>query len=102
MPGIVRNGDKHIGHASPCDPFHQTGYIAALNTSVYVNGQLAVVVGDTTACGDPAIAGSGTVFFNGIAVHRLGDGTAGHPADSCGENWFPNAAGEASTDVFVG
>lgn len=102
MPAVVRNGDKHIGHASPCDPFHQTAYVSGLNTSVYINGELAIVVGDTTACGDPAVSGSGTVFFNGIAVHRLGDATGGHGTDSCGEDWFPNAAGEASTSVFVG
>jgi uncharacterized Zn-binding protein involved in type VI secretion len=102
MPGIVRNGDKHIGHASPCDPFHQTPYVAGLNTSVYVNGKLGVVLGDSTACGDPATSGSSTVFFNGIAVHRLADSTGGHPADSCGENWFPNASGEASTNVIAG
>jgi uncharacterized Zn-binding protein involved in type VI secretion len=69
---------------------------------VYINGELAIVVGDTTACGDPAVAGSGTVFFNGIAVHRLGDATGGHGTDSCGKDWFPNAAGEASASVFVG
>jgi uncharacterized Zn-binding protein involved in type VI secretion len=102
MPAVVREGDTHIGHPSPCDPFHKTAYVAAGNTTVYVNGKLAIVKGDTTGCGDPAVGASGTVFFSGIAVHRLGDATGGHGTDSCGEDWFPNAAGTASGNVFAG
>ena len=101
MPGIVREQDTHIGHASPCDPFHQTQYVAALNTTVYVNDRLAIVKGDKTGCNDPAVGGSSSVFIGGIGVHMKGDATGGHPADSCGENWFPNASETASEDVFA-
>ena len=74
MPGIVRVGlDAHIGHASLTpNPFHQTKY-ASGSPDVYVNGAKAVRIGDTTGCGDPAIAGSPNVWVNGIKVHRLND-----------------------------
>ena len=96
--GISRHGvDTHIGHASPKpDPFHQTPYISSGQDSVYVNGQLAIVVGDKTACGDPAVEGSSKVFINNKAVHRIGDGTGGH------DPWVPNAAATGSNNVKAG
>ena len=61
MPGIVRLGDAHAGHASPTpSPFHQTSYASA-SGNVLVNGKGAVRVGDTTGCGDPAVGSSPNV-----------------------------------------
>jgi uncharacterized Zn-binding protein involved in type VI secretion len=95
MPGIVRQGDPHVGHASPTpSPFHQTTYVGC-SPDVYVNGKGAVRIGDATGCGDPAAAGSPDVYVNGIKVHRLGDGTGGHGS------WVPNASAGASGDVFA-
>ena len=95
MPAIVRQGDVHIGHASPTpSPFHQTPYPGG-SPNVFVNGKAVQRIGDSTACGDPAVAGSGTVFANGIAVHRVGDGTGGHGS------WVPNAAATGSPNVFA-
>ena len=97
MPGIVRKSvDSHIGHASPTpNPFHQTVY-ATGSDNVFVNDQKCTRIGDTTACGDPATAGSPTVFVNGIAVHRKGDATGGHGS------WVPNASASGSPNVFAG
>lgn len=96
MPGIVRVGlDSHIGHASPTpNPFHRTAY-ATGSPNVFVNGASAVRVGDSTACGDPAVGGSNNVYINGISVHRQGDATGGH------QSWIPNAAASGSTDVYA-
>ena len=59
MPGIVRVGtDKHVGHASPTpNPFHKTPYATGA-ANVFANGAKVVRVDDTTACTDPATAGS--------------------------------------------
>ncbi len=95
MPGIVRVGDLHVGHASPTpNPFHQTAYVGG-SPDVKINGRNVIRVGDTTACGDPAVGSSPNVKFNGILVHRLGDATGGHGS------WVPNAAATASSDVFA-
>ena len=52
MPGVVRIGDAHVGHASPTpSPFHQTSY-ATGSGNVFVNAKGAVRIGDTTGCGD--------------------------------------------------
>ena len=55
-----------------------------------------VRIGDATSCGDPATGGSGTVFVNGIGVHRQGDGTGGHGG------WVPNASASGSPNVNAG
>lgn len=96
MPAVVRtNADSHIGHASPSPgPFHKTAY-AVGSPNVFTNGEKTVRIGDTTYCGDPAVAGSPNVFVNGIPVHRLGDGTGGHAS------WVPNAAATGSPNVFA-
>lgn len=97
MPGIVREGDRHVGHASATpNPFHQTAYVSQLQSSVYVNGKLAIVKGDTTGCGDGAVGSSSVVFINGIGVHRKSDATSGHGS------WVPNSALDASGDVICG
>ena len=97
MPGVVRtNEDKHVGHASPTpNPFHQTNYVSG-SGDVYVNNEKVVRIGDNTSCGDPASAGSGTVFANRIAVHRKGDATGGHGS------WVPNASASGSPNVKAG
>lgn len=98
MPGIVRaNSDAHQGHSGTSNrtPYHKT-YYANGSANVFVNGQPAVLKGNTTACGDPATAGSTTVFINNKAVHRAGDATGGH-----GE-WRPNSASTGSPDVSAG
>ena len=95
MPGVVRVGDSHVGHASPTpNPFHQTSY-AVGSSNVFTNSAKTVRVGDTTGCGDPASAGSPDVFVNGIKVHRLGDATGGHGS------WVPNASASSSSNVFA-
>ena len=95
MPGVVRIGDAHVGHASPTpSPFHQTTY-ASGSGDVLVNGRGAVRIGDTTSCGDPAVGSSPDVFVNGILVHRLGDATGGHGS------WVPNASASSSSNVFA-
>lgn len=97
MPGIVRNGDPHVGHASPTpNPFHQTTYVGG-SGDVFVNGKNAIrgESTDSTGCGDPAVGKSPNVYVNGIGVHRLGDSTGGHGS------WVPNASAGASTDVFA-
>lgn len=100
MPGIVRaDVDSHVGHARPCDPpapFHQTPYRASGNTKVYVESKLAIVEGDMTACGDPAVGKSSKVFIMGKGVHRQGDATGSHDC------WVPNSAATGSSKVIAG
>ena len=95
MPEVTRVGlDKHTGHASPTPgAFHQTSY-ATGSPDVNVNAKV-VRIGDTTSCGDPAVAGSGTVFVNNIAIHRKGDATGGHAS------WVPNASNSGSPDECI-
>ena len=97
MPPETRVGqDSHVGHASPTpNPFHSTPY-ASGSPNVLTNGSLTVRIGDATACGDPATGGSGSVFVNGIPVHRQGDGTGGHGS------WVPNASASGSPNVIAG
>ena len=97
MAPVTRVGlDQHVGHASPTpNPFHQTAY-ATGSPDVFTNGAKTTRIGDTTSCGDPATAGSGTVFVNGIAIHRQGDATGGHGS------WVPNSSASGSSDVFAG
>jgi uncharacterized Zn-binding protein involved in type VI secretion len=95
MPGIVREDDKHVGHASGTpNPFHQTGYVATKQSSVYINDKLVILKGDKTACGDEAVGASPSVYINGTPVHRKFDSTSGHGS------WVPNSALEASEDVI--
>lgn len=96
MPGIVRQGDVHVGHASPTpNPKHTTPYVGG-STDVFINSKNAIRAGqDKTSCGDPAVAGSPNVFINGSPVHRRNDATGGHGS------WVANAAASASTDVFA-
>lgn len=96
MPEVVRvNADAHVGHASPSpNPFHQTSY-ATGSENVFTNNEKTVRIGDTTICGDPAVAGSANVFVNNIPIHRKGDATGGHGS------WVPNAAATGSPNVFA-
>jgi uncharacterized Zn-binding protein involved in type VI secretion len=102
MPAVLRETDLHIGHAAPCAPFHRTQYNATHNETVYIDGLLAIVYGDFTACGDPTVGKSSTVFVNDLGVHREGDSTAGHGTDPCGSDWVPNAGGPTSSSVYAG
>ncbi len=105
MSGIcVDQTDKNVGHASSCpNPFHQGTYRAGLNSTVYVNGKLAIVIGDGMAgCADIAVGGSSTVFISGIAVHRKGDATSGHDLGGCPGPFPANAAATGSATVFAG
>ena len=97
MPAVTRVGlDSHVGHASPTpNPFHKTAY-AEGSPDVNTNGAATVRIGDATSCGDPATGGSGTVFVNGIGVHRQGDGTVGHGS------WVPNESASGSPNVNAG
>ena len=95
MPGLVKVGDSHAGHASPTpSPRHKTTY-AEGSHNVNVNGSPAVRIGDKTGCGDPAADGSPNVYVNTIKVHRLNDPTGGHGS------WVPNSAATSSTNVFA-
>lgn len=96
MQEVCRNGvDSHIGHASPTpNPFHRTSYVAGLNSKVFAEGNLVIVKGDSTGCGDPAVGGSTKVFAMGIGVHRKGDSTGGHGS------WVPNSAATGSSKVL--
>lgn len=97
MPSIIREGDRHIGHASPTpNPFHSTPYQATHQGNVYVNGKLAIVKGDSTACGDAAVGSSSSVYINNILVHRTGDATSGH------QSWVPTIAADGSPNTIVG
>ena len=97
MPACVRSGlDVHAGHASPTpNPFHQTAYTGG-SPNVSINSAASIRVGDTTSCGDPAVAGSSTVRVNSIAIHRVGDATGGHGS------WVANAASTGSSNVNAG
>lgn len=98
MPEVTRvTLDKHVGHDCPSvpEPFHKFAYKTG-STDVLTNGQKTVRIGDTTECGDPATAGSSSVFVNGIAVHRKGDATGGH---GC---FVPNKSESGAADVIAG
>ena len=95
MPAITRLGsDSSAGHCFPPRPADSAG-----QGSVFVNGILGTVVGahyPVHCCGKPchdgsASAGSGTVFFEGKAVHRIGD------LISCGD-----VSASGSPNVFAG
>ena len=98
MPPVVRaNEDKHVGHASSTpNPFHRTPYKATTNSKVYVEGELGIVDGDKTGCGDPVDAFSDKVFFMGKGVHRKDDATGGHGS------WNGNSAASGSGKVSAG
>ena len=97
MPQVVRrNSDFHIGHASPTpNPFHKTPYTSTPQGKVYAQGDLVVVAGGSTSCGDGAVGKSGKVFVAGIGVHRVGDATSGHGS------WPANAADTGSPKVYA-
>ena len=97
MPACVRSGlAVHVGHASPTpNPFPQTPYTGA-SPNVSINSAASIRVGDTTSCGDPAVAGSSTVRVNSIAIRRVGDATGGHGS------WVANAASTGSSNVNAG
>ena len=97
MPACVRSGlDVHVGHARPTpNPFHQTAYTGG-SPNVSINSAASIRIGDTTSCGDPAVAGSSTVRVNSIAIHRVGDATGGHGS------WVANAASTGSSNVNAG
>jgi len=95
MPAVTRLGvDPSAGHCFPPRPADAAG-----QGSVFVNGILGTVVGahfPVHCCCKPchdgsAAAGSGTVFFGGKAVHRIGD------LISCGD-----VSASGSPNVFSG
>lgn len=98
MAFLTRTGiDSHIGHASPTpNPFHATSYTSAGQSHVQAHGGLAVVVGGSTGCGDPAVGGSSKVTIEGKPAHRIGDATGGHGS------WVPNASAGGTPKVNVG
>ena len=98
MPEVTRvTADKHVGHDCPEVPlpFHKFAYSTG-SIDVLTNGFPTVRIGDSTSCGDPAVAGSSTVFVNGIPVHRKDDATGGH---GC---WVPNKSESGAADVIAG
>jgi hypothetical protein len=97
MPGVVRqNVDSHQGHASGTpSPFHKTKYASAAQGKVYAEGNLVIVSGGKTACGDPTASVSGKVFAEGKGIHRQGDSTGGHGS------WVASKAETGSSKVFA-
>ena len=95
MPPISFPGALCTGHE--CYP--PRPLLAGVTSTVFVNGQPAALSGATMvphACGTSAHAGvvsggSGTVFFEGRPVARIGD------AVSCG-----SALAQGSPSVFAG
>jgi uncharacterized Zn-binding protein involved in type VI secretion len=95
MPAIVRaNADAHSGHSGYRVPYHKTYYTGG-SSNVFINGEPVILKGNTCLCGDPAVGASGSVFVNGVAVHRQGDATGGHG------NWIPCKAATGSPNVFA-
>jgi hypothetical protein len=97
--GIVRQGDSHIGHASPTpNPFHQTTYVSGQG-KVYADGILVIRKGDSTSCGDPAVGSASKCYAgepgNMKLIHRISDATGGHGS------WVPNAAATGSGKCFA-
>lgn len=94
--GDLGNGTCYE-HDSPTEFI--TTYISGAD-SVYINNQPATIIGTIgdADCGHSTIAvsGSGTVFIENMAVHRLGD--VGAILDGAGE--YVSLIG--SDDVFAG
>lgn len=92
---ITRQGDSHIGHASPTpNPFHKTTYNSGLSKT-YSDGKLIIVKGNTTGCGDPADGTASKCYAEGTLIHRKGDATGGHGS------WVPNASAEGSPKCYA-
>jgi len=102
MAGIARaNIDFAITHiplsgGAPHIAPSMTKYIPG-GAKVFVNGQAAIVLNDSTACGDTVIETSTKVFVGGKGVHRLGDKLTAHMG-----TYSPSICAQASTDVFAG
>jgi len=84
MPPQCRLGDKSqisaCAHGCPACPHPAVGPAIVGSPDVFVNKRPGIRVGDkgihAACCGTnswTASKGSGTVFFNSKAVHRLGD-----------------------------
>lgn len=95
MAAVTRNNiDPSAGHCYGPRPTDDAG-----QTTVFVNNQLAVVVGGhylTHSCGNSshdgnASSGSSSVFIANLSVHRIGDDI------SCGD-----VSASGSPNVFVG
>lgn len=92
---ITRDGDKHIGHASPTpNPFHQTAYVPSVEKT-YSDGKKIIVLGDSTSCGDPVSGTASKCYAEGSLIHRKGDATGGHGS------WVPNASNEGSPKCYA-
>lgn len=85
------NGDDT--HTAPA----QTKYVAGGGSNVFVNGQMAIVLGDSTQCGDTVIETSTTVFIGGKGVHRLADKLTAHNG-----TYSPSICAQAAMNVFAG
>jgi uncharacterized Zn-binding protein involved in type VI secretion len=105
MPGQCRLGDKSNvpadAHGCPACPHPAVGPAIIGSTDVNVNKMPAIRVDDTgvhMACCGPntwtAKVGSGTVFINSKAAHRMGD-----QDQHCGGS---GQMIEGSTNVIVG
>lgn len=101
MAGIARaNTDWATTHSNGDDTHSesaQTIYLAGAGSSVYINGQPAIVQGDYVACGEIVVEASATVFIGGKGVHRLGDKLDSHTG-----TYSLSVCDVASGDVFAG
>jgi uncharacterized Zn-binding protein involved in type VI secretion len=99
MAGIARgfidfasthaNGDTHMAPA-------QTRYVPSQG-GVFVNGQPAIILGDSLTCGDVVVETSTKVFIGGKGVHRLGDKLSSHSG-----TYSPSICISASGNVIAG
>jgi uncharacterized Zn-binding protein involved in type VI secretion len=105
MPGQARLGDKSNvpvdAHGCPACPHPGVGPAIQGSPDTNCNGRPAIRVGDKgihmACCGTntwTAAAGSGTVFINNKAAHRMGDSDT-----HCGGS---GTMIEGSTNVIVG
>lgn len=103
MPSIVRIGDTSTGPSAEGAGWASTAATVANNSTVFVNGKLAVTQGGSFATHKKGsvthyenvqrkiVGGSSTVFIEGKPAARVGDAVA--DGDTCGTG---------SPDVFVG
>lgn len=101
---VARDGDNTIGTCSvgaPCCPHGRVGTCYG-DTNVFINGKMAIKVGDIGNCNCPhggsfkTIDGSSTVNVNGLPLNKIGDST---PCIVCG---IAGNIVSGSENVFVG
>ena len=105
MPAAARLGDQEVGICDmglPCCSHSRTGTNGTVSPDVYINNLGAHRKSDTGPCNCPhggtfiTTGGSTTVFINGRAAIRIGDGTT---CQDCGQSGSHTTG---SGNVFIG